>query len=152
MDLNSIREPNEKEREALRLFRARVGDEGVAAWLIKETARRAAAIASNYTADHSETPRCVEIAGRTIRIVNGDGNAHLEISGPQPTKEEQPTPTEFQNFTAMLSRLFVGHGLRDDYEKGWAVLVEIEEEIVEFQFDPNGELKAVLWCDDDGEA
>lgn len=29
MTLADIREPNEKEREALRLFRARVGEEGV---------------------------------------------------------------------------------------------------------------------------
>jgi hypothetical protein len=61
-------------------------------------------------------------------------------------------PTELQNFVAMLERTGMGHGTRDDWENGSAVLVELEQETVEFQFDNDGALKAALWCDDDGEA
>jgi hypothetical protein len=60
-------------------------------------------------------------------------------------------PTELQNFVAMLERTGMGHGTRDDYESGSTVLVELEQETVEFQFDNAGLLKATLWCDDDGE-
>lgn len=59
--------------------------------------------------------------------------------------------TELQQFTAMLSRAGIGHGLRDDFNPpGTAVQVECDDSsdnrewtVTEFWFDDNGVLQTV---------
>lgn len=55
--------------------------------------------------------------------------------------------TQMRAFLDMLKSAGIGHGTRDDGDKGTGVQVEISDITTDWQFDTRGKLVAIILCD-----